>query len=205
MPALVKGRGMPPRAEKVELRICVAGEAGVGKTSLIHRFVYDSFDDRYVVTLGAKVSSREFPVRVGGKAYIAALSIWDIMGNGAFREILKDAVFAGAQGILAVCDVTRPETLEGLRQWIQTVEEVAGPVPVYVLANKTDLVGRKRVGEAELRAFCGHKGWEFALTSAKTGENVEAAFRRLTEIYLSRNPRGGRRTGKTAMPLVASP
>ncbi len=187
------------------MRICVAGEAGVGKTSLIHRFVYDSFDDRYVVTLGAKVSSRELPVRVGGKSYVAALSIWDIMGNEAFREILKDAVFAGAQGILAVCDVTRPETLDGLRPWIRTVEQVAGPVPVYVLGNKSDLAGGRRISESDLKAVCAPKGWEFAFTSAKTGDNVEVAFRRITEIYLSRELEGGRRAGKPGMALTASP
>ena len=171
---------------RVKLKICLAGEMTVGKTSLIRRYVYDEFDDRYLSTLGAKVTKKEIQLEMPGsrrKGHVD-LTIWDIMGYRGFREILKEAYFQGSQGILAVCDVTRPETLTELEDWRRAIEKVAGRIPVYVLANKVDLVEETRLTVSDLEAFC--KEWDcpYLLTSAKTGENVEEAFEELTSLVL---------------------
>ena len=171
---------------KVKLKVCLAGEAAVGKTSLVRRYVYDKFDDRYLATLGAKVTKRVLTVEMPDSRKLGHvdLTIWDIMGNREFRELLKKAYFQGVQGILAVCDLTRPETLADLEGWRRSIEEVAGRVPSYVLANKVDLLEEARLRASDLEAFC--KEWDcpYLLTSAKTGEGVEEAFRGLTERVL---------------------
>ncbi len=164
---------------RVKLKVCLAGEAAVGKTSLVRRYVYDEFGNRYLTTLGAKVTKKELAVEMPGskKQGQVILSVWDIMGAKGLREILRDAYFHGVQGILAVCDVTRPETLPDLMDWRNSVEKVAGPVPVYVLANKVDLVEEARLRGGDLEAFCEEwGGCPYLLTSAKTGENVKEAF-----------------------------
>ncbi len=171
--------------DTVKLKICLVGAEGVGKTSLIRRFVHDDFDDRYLITMGAKVTKKELQVaRLGGEQRSVILLIWDIMGQEGFRELLREAYFQGARGILAVCDVTRPESLADLEGWKNSIEKVAGRIPAFVLANKVDLLEETRLTSSDLETFC--KEWDcpHLLTSAKTGENVEEAFEGLTSLVL---------------------
>lgn len=158
----------------------------MGKTSLIRRFVYDEFDERYTVTLGAKVTKKTVTVDdpAGDGKLEVDVSLWDIMGEKFLRELLREAYFYGAQGILAVCDVTRAETLVDLEDWKVAVERVTGEIPILILANKVDLKDEAVIDEKGLRVFC--EGWKspYLFTSAKTGENVEKAFHDLAEIVL---------------------
>src|SRR3990170_698487 len=99
----------------MKAKVCLVGEHAVGKTSLIRRYVLDEFDDRYIVTLGAKVSKREMTIALPGLGEVLMdMTVWDIMGSRGFRELLREAYFHWAQGILAVCDITRYETLSDL-------------------------------------------------------------------------------------------
>ncbi len=177
---------MAEKADKAKLKICLAGEAAVGKTSLIRRFVYDQFDEKYTVTLGAKVTKRTVTVDdPKGKGHLEVdIAIWDIMGEKFLRELLREAYFYGAQGILAVCDVTRAETLVDLEDWKTAIEKVAGKVPVLVLANKADLKDEMVIDEKGLKLFCEEWHCPYLLTSAKTGDNVEKAFQDMAETVL---------------------
>ncbi len=104
---------------RLKLKICLCGEEAVGKTSLIRRFVEDVFDDRHIATLGAKVTKKELQVKMpdSGDPMRAILGVWDILGHWGLGEFLRDSYFRGAQGLLAVCDVTRPLTLARLQGW----------------------------------------------------------------------------------------
>ena len=171
--------------QKIKVKVCLAGEPMVGKTSLIRRFVLDDFDDRYIATLGAKVTKKELSSNDTKKGEVAVtLILWDIWGNKNVRELLKDAYYHGAHGIIAVCDVTRPETLKELDGWAQAITSVAGDIPVCLLANKNDLEERP-LKEAELRKFAADRGWPPYLTSAKTGAHVEEAFGEIVRRILS--------------------
>ncbi len=172
--------------EKMKVKICLVGEGAVGKTCLIRRFIHDQFDDRYISTLGAKVSKKEIVVDAADGAIAIDMTIWDIMGEKGFRELLKEAYFHGAQGVLAVCDVTRKETLEDLDEWVAAVVKVTGQVPVEFLANKADLQDQQVVKEADLVKATGTHGAPFLFTSAKTGENVERAFAELAKIITAK-------------------
>jgi small GTP-binding protein len=162
-------------------KVCLVGNPAVGKTSLVRRYVMNSFDDRYLTTVGTKVSKK--PVRVvDPSADLDAdidLMIWDIMGQPGFREMLKDAYFFDAKGILAVADLTRKDSLEDLKNWIKAVEGVAGKVPIVVSINKADLAAEAGYSTAEAVQAAEVLGADVFLTSAKTGSNVEEAFRRL--------------------------
>ncbi len=177
---------------RMKLKICLVGEGNVGKTSLVGRFVYGAFQDRYLITLGTKVTKKRLRVKIPGsrESDHVALVIWDIMGMKGFRELLREAYFHGTQGILAVCDMTRPETLADLDGWKSSLEEVVGSIPTYVLANKVDLVEETRLSSDQLKAFCTKRGCPYVLTSAKTGENVEEAFEGLTRLILEGQARG---------------
>ncbi len=169
--------------KRMKVKVCLVGEAAVGKTSLIRRFVLDNFDDKYIQTLGTKVSKKEMSagdVDPTGSMKID-MTIWDIMGQKGFRELLKEAYFYGAKGILAVCDATRKKTLEDLDDWIEGVYSVTGKIPIEFLANKVDLAEQVQVTEDDMIQAAKAYDSPFHLTSAKTGVNVELAFQSLAE------------------------
>src|SRR2546428_2782097 len=122
---------MEPRRMKV--KVCLVGEHAVGKTSLIKRYVLNEYDDRYIVTLGAKVSKKELALNPqGSDAVQMDMTIWDIMGSKGFREPLREAYFHRAQAILAGPDITRYDPLEDLDSWGQSGFRTVGQVPVPV-------------------------------------------------------------------------
>jgi small GTP-binding protein len=172
-----------PRAVKVKL--CLAGEPAVGKSSMIKRFVLDMYDDRYIATLGTKVTKKTVTlVDFDGGQVKADLIVWDVMGTRSIRDLLKEAYYHGANGVMAVCDLTRRETLLELDSWSKAIETVAGVVPTQVVANKVDLKESRQVSDGELEKFCSARGWKYVTTSAKTGENVEQAFKDLGQSAL---------------------
>ncbi len=176
-----------PNIDKMKVKICLVGEGAVGKTCTIRRFIHDEFDDRYISTLGAKVSKKELVVQGGNGGNLeVGMTIWDIMGEKGFRELLKEAYFHGAQGLLAVCDVTRRDTLHDLHEWVKAVFKVTGEIPVHLMANKIDLKDRISFDEGELKKFAAKYDSLYIYTSAKTGENIQDAFQKLAEMIAKR-------------------
>lgn len=175
------------KTKHIKKKICLVGDASVGKSSLIRRYVVNLYDDYYLTTLGTKVTKKELKVPFDTADLMVRLDlgIWDIMGQKSLRELLQDAYFGGANGILCICDMTRRVTLDGLDEWIARVRRVAGRVPIVACINKKDLSGRAEFGPAEIEAFTARIGCPYFLTSAKTGENVEAAFQRLGALIVA--------------------
>lgn len=184
---------MPDRTETAKLKICLVGDEGVGKSALIRRFVLSEFSEKYARTVGVVVHKRIVFVPVEGTVHTASIAVWDVIGKEEFVSRYRDAFFSGASGVLAVCDLTRPETLDSLVRWLERVRAVAGDVPAVVLANKRDLREHVRVDEDDLLAVCELYGVPYLETSAKTGENVETAFGALAAMAirkaLGRSPR----------------
>lgn len=168
----------------LKAKICLIGEAAVGKTSLIRRYVEDAFEDRYISTLGSKVSLKRIwltPKNDPGKQLEVQISIWDLIGERSYLESLHQEYLRGSQGIIAVCDVTRYSTFEALDQWIPAALRISGEVPLAIIVNKTDLKDQVMVlyddNEPQQKAekYGGFATW----TSAKSGENVNPVFGRL--------------------------
>ncbi len=177
-----------PETHRMMAKAVLVGDKAVGKTSLIRRYVLDEFDDRYLLTLGAKVTKKVEEVAVPERSLKASLelNVWDIMGQAGFRELAKEAYFHGARGILAVVDLTRTSSLDGIGDWIRAVQDVTGPVPLVLLANKHDLGDETTVTPAQVAEAARRFKCDSFLTSAKTGENVEAAFHRLAGLVVRR-------------------
>ena len=170
--------------KRLKSKVCLVGEKAVGKTSLVCRFVMNMFDEQYITTIGTRVSKKEVRVSMPERNLTVDvdLMIWDIMGEKGFRELLKDAYFYGANGILAVADLTRRRTLDDLDDWIDGVEQVVGKVPILLAVNKTDLSSTAQFQERDVAQFAKAYDSEFFLTSAKTGQKVEAVFARLATL-----------------------
>ena len=170
----------------VKKKVCLLGEGAVGKTSLIRRFVTDQFDDQYIATIGTKVTKKEIVVKDKDDVRTKVdMTIWDIMGQEGFRELLKQSYFYGASGVIAVCDSTRMDTCEALEGWIEEVWGVAKKkVPMVFFANKTDLP-ETEVTEEDIDKIAKKFGTVGHMTSARTGENVEEGFEALAQTMLA--------------------
>ncbi len=160
---------------ELKMKVCLLGDPAVGKTSLIRKFVLDSFDDKYISTLGSKVTKKSLSFNVSDRAIRLSMMIWDALGQAEFKNVLQGA-FKGAKGALLVCDLTRKETLEDLETWIEELFGVAGPLPVVMIANKCDLEDEYDFSEEDLKQMAGTYGCPCYITSAKTGDHVEDAF-----------------------------
>jgi len=173
----------------MKAKVCLVGDAAVGKTSLIRRFVHDAFSDAYVSTLGAKVLAKDVTVPVPQEHDVdVRMAIWDIIGETSLMEDLGETFFSGVQGVVAVCDLTRYSTFERLPLWIDAVKKTAGDVPVALAVNKTDM--REQVivlyEESRIQDFAERWNARWRYTSAKTGTNVESLFFGLAEDMVRR-------------------
>jgi len=168
-------------------KVVLLGDAGVGKSSLIRRFVFSTFDDKYISTLGTNISKKTLNLD-GPRGPVELIqTIWDVVGQADFQSVQNFAL-KGARGLLLVCDATRRETFEHFAYWLKFTDEAVGAIPTILAVNKWDLADRK-VTRAEVEELAGKIGVPFLLTSAKTGEGVEAAFEHLgTEMLFGRKP-----------------
>lgn len=165
---------------EVKMKVCLVGDGGVGKTSLIRKYVFNEFDDRYLFTLGTNVSKKEITLPGGeGQPVTVHMMIWDIMGQKDLAKLFTEQYFKGANAGIAVCDCTDDKTLDGLLGWIDGMREAAGQVPIIILANKVDLVDHKQIDDDRLKEIAEGYGASHYFSSAKTGENVEKAFMEL--------------------------
>lgn len=156
-------------------KVCMLGDAAVGKTSLVRRYVLDEFSDRYLTTIGAKVMKKEVCIDINDNRYTVSLMLWDLMGQQEF-EFLQSTYYKGAQGGVLVADITRKETLDNIKTWLKGFKRVTGNVPIILVANKKDLLESSAFSEKYLEKFARSINAPYIMTSAKTGENVVECF-----------------------------
>jgi small GTP-binding protein len=161
-------------APMIQKKICMLGATGVGKTSLVSRFVSSMFSDKYLTSVGVKVDKKT--VTLGDDSL--TLLLWDIYGEDSFQSV-RTSYLRGAAGYLLVADGTRQLTLDTARSLQKTAEGVVGHAPFVLTLNKADLISEWQVDEKALWKIA-DEGWPIVRTSAKTGAGVEEAFMMLT-------------------------
>jgi len=154
------------------VKLMMVGDSGVGKTSLLHRFVDEKFDPQFIATIG--IDFKRKLVDAEGKKVM--LQLWDTAGQERFRSITS-SFYRGAQGVALVYDVADEDSFTNLGQWIRNIQALATEgTPWMILANKADMVKERVVSAASGEALARKYGVPFFETSARTGQNVSEAF-----------------------------
>lgn len=161
-------------------KICLVGDFGVGKTSLVGRFVNQTFTEKYLTTVGVKVDTK--PV-VTADGQSIKLVIWDIAGTDTASVTYKNYV-RGAAAYLLVADGTRAYTLDNALNLKKEIEDALGPLPFVGLVNKMDLESQWEIDPARMDELA-QAGQTWFPTSAKSGLYVEEAFQQLASSLLS--------------------
>lgn len=177
------------------LKIIVAGEGAVGKTSLIRRYVYNDFIDTKM-TIGVSFTSKE--INIGNQAI--KLSIWDFAGETNFRFVLERFCF-GATGAILVFDLTRIGSFYTLPEWVELVRRGAGEIPIILVGNKCDLAKQANLSfvKPDIEVFIRKFGLkDYIETSAREGTNIDQVFHSLLsniresqKLSIRRRPRLG--------------
>ncbi|XP_065348851.1 ras-related protein Rab-18-B-like [Cloeon dipterum] len=154
------------------LKILVIGESNVGKSSLMNRFIDDTFDPNMANTIGVDYRSRV--VNVDGQT--VQLGIWDTAGQERFRT-LTPTYYRNAQGAVIVYDVTRRQTFERVEQWLQELDAYVNRTDVVkmIVGNKTDLKNRE-VSREEGQQLARRHSTLFIEASALENDNVQVCF-----------------------------
>ncbi|CAF0723256.1 unnamed protein product [Adineta steineri] len=183
-------------------KILIIGDSGVGKSSLMVRFVDDIFTAAYITTIG--VDFKMSTINVDG--HQCRIQIWDTAGQERFR-VITSTYYRGADGVIIVYDVTNGESFANLKDWITEMERHCDKsVPKILVGNKDDNDNEagKVVLTSDARAYAEQKGLPFFETSAKDSKNIAEAFNEITSLALKRRlnqsnngqtPTGGTRIG----------
>lgn len=157
----------------IQKKVCLLGTSGVGKTSLVARFVHSAFSDKYLTTVGVKIDKKLVPLDDTN----VTLVIWDLAGDDDFQR-LQTSYLRGTSGYLLVADGTRRITLDQALDLQSRVVEVLGNVPFILALNKADLTEQWEIDEARIQSLVA-ENFSIIKTSAKEGAGVEEAFAQL--------------------------
>ncbi|MBU7586695.1 MAG: GTP-binding protein [Nostoc sp. TH1S01] len=157
----------------LQKKICMVGAFATGKTSLVSRFVYSIFSDRYYTTVGVKIDKKTIDVQGNN----VNLILWDLYGEDEFQKV-RISYLRGSSGYILVVDGTRRSTLDKAFELQTKVEESIGKVPFILVFNKWDMAHEWEIESHEIDAII-QKGWHTIKTSAKTGQGVEEIFQTL--------------------------
>ena len=154
-------------------KIVLLGHFGVGKTSLMRRFIDDTFSEEYKVTLGVQIQKKVVELKNSKKL---SLIIWDVEGNTTVKNA-RLSYLLGSNGFIYVFDATRMDTFSELNEEIEFLKENYPNAKVKVIGNKMDLVGKQSLVDI----LASKKIKYDYLASAKSGENVNQMFQELAQ------------------------
>jgi len=160
-----------------KFKLVFLGEQSVGKTSLITRFMYDSFDNTYQATIGIDFLSKTMYL----EDRTVRLQLWDTAGQERFLSLIPSYIRDSSVAVV-VYDITNKKTFENTRKWVDDVRgERGNDVIIVLVGNKTDLNDKREVTTAQGEEEAKKNNLMFIETSAKVGHNVKALFKRIAQ------------------------
>ncbi len=164
-------------------KILLLGDASVGKTSFTKRYCYNIFNPSERLTIGVDFHVKT--VELNNKRI--KLQLWDIGGEQRFRFLLPTYCL-GANAAFLLYDITRPNTLNNISEWITIVRQKGGPIPIMLVGSKLDLAESHREVQRDYGIQIAEKNdmASFVEISAKDNVNVDDGFKVLTELTLEK-------------------
>jgi small GTP-binding protein len=157
-------------------KLILGGEGGVGKTSMVHRFVEDSFQTDYKSTIGTSIMKKECDFE--GLDSKVRFVLWDLAGQAQFKRV-RQSYLANAEAGILVYDVTRKDTFDKIENWFNEIKEVSKTISLILVANKIDLIESRVIPTEAGEGLAKNLNLSYIETSAKTGENINDAFKML--------------------------
>ncbi|KAL5963697.1 Ras-related protein Rab-6A [Taenia solium] len=168
-----------------KFKLVFLGEQSVGKTSLITRFMYETFDSVYQATIGIDFLSKTMYL----EDRTIRLQLWDTAGQERFRSLIPSYIRDSSVAVV-VYDICMRESFSQTTKWIDDVRNERGnDVIIMLVGNKTDLADKRKVTTEEGERLAKELNVMFVETSAKAGYNVKNLFRRIaTELLKKETP-----------------
>jgi len=167
------------------------GDASVGKSSLVQRYVDDQFQFNWIPTIGIDVRLKSVPLH--GKKF--KVQVWDTAGQERYRCITAN-YFRGTDGFCCVFDLSDRGTFDRLSYWMKMGNQsVDLNIPRILIGNKCDLAEQRTVSHEEAETFAQFHGFDYFETSAATGENVHKAYFELVKKVVKNKKTFGSKSG----------
>ncbi|WP_207561639.1 Rab family GTPase [Sulfurimonas aquatica] len=160
-------------------KVVMVGDFGVGKTSLVQRFVDNSFSEEYLSSIGVSISKKLLHTKIDSTAML-----WDIEGRTEQKSIFKQYLL-GAKAFIIVADLTCESSIRALPNHIKLCLSSSKDAPICIALNKNDLETNIKISIESLRKLSDNI-INIYKTSAKSGEAVEDIFNEINEVLISR-------------------
>lgn len=158
-------------------KVIMAGDGGVGKTTILHRYIEDKFKIDTIMTIGVGFFHKQVDIGDGNNYN---LQLWDFGGQQHFRAIL-DSYASGAMGAILMIDMTRLSSTHTLDDWIDIIRKEDPNIPIVFVGSKCDLEDKISVTDEIIEELIKKYNFvDFIKTSSKTGLNVHESFDELT-------------------------
>lgn len=177
-------------------KIVFLGDCAVGKTCIVLRFAKDSFQENYVLTIGLNYEVKKMTL---SNNETIKVQIWDTSGEEKYKSLSKN-YYREADGILVVYDITKDNTFQGVKKWMEQIKENidTNKIVLSLVGNKSDLEPLRVIKKEDGENLAKEYGISFFETSAKENSNIDNIFQFMAEeMYKKRqNIKGGTKDKK---------
>ena len=138
---------------KFIFKIILIGDSGTGKTSLINRYIYNNFHEKYLCTIGVDFMMKKV---VLDDNTVIKLQIWDTAGMEKYKQITS-TYYRGAQGAIVVFDLSSQTSFNSVSKWVNDFKQISNPnyhQTIYIVGNKNDLVDKREVTQEDIDNYC---------------------------------------------------
>ena len=169
--------------EVFEYKIILIGDPGVGKTSIMTKFVSNEFQNTYLSTIGVEFKLKEIYIN---NNTCARLKIWDTCGQEKFRAITRQ-YFKNSEGVFIVFDLSNRETIKRLNVWMKDIQDnIDNDFFIFLVGNKTDIKERDLTISEEAKQFAINKKINYYEVSAKTGSGIYNIFEKMASKLINK-------------------
>lgn len=159
------------KKQMIDIKLILLGDISVGKSSIIGRYIDNSFSDDYQCTLQVEMKTKIIDIDLDTRVKI---NIWDTVGQEKFRNLTKQ-YYRNCQGAIIAFDLTRKDSFDGVQKWIDDLEDYNANIPILIVGNKSDLIKEREVNNDDIEMLVKNK-YKYYDVSAKNGSNISLAF-----------------------------